>query len=148
MIRIIPQRLDGRRYYRLVDPRLIREGQYRNNASHYEGCAAYFLCEETRVLILIFIETRSRGGAIGEALAVRAPETRILIKVWTDGRGTLCLAVKNHCHANSKTSKLKRDVAKVEEKDGEEIEGERQFGCLLPLSVWSFDGRILRPRYR
>jgi hypothetical protein len=75
-----------------------------------KGATAYFLCEETRILILIFIETQSRGGTIGEALAVRAPEMCILIKMWTAGRGTLCLAVKNHCRANSKILKLARNA--------------------------------------
>lgn len=60
---------------------LIRESQYRNNAFYYtKGGTAYFLCEETRVLILIFIEIQRvpKGKCNrGSSLAVRASETYI-----------------------------------------------------------------------
>lgn len=71
-----------------------------------------FSVRRNTVLILIFIETQSPGHNRGSSLAACALETRILIKMWSAVRGTLCLSVKNHCHANSKISKPVRTPTK------------------------------------
>lgn len=95
-----------------------------------------------------FYRDQSRGGTIGEAFVVRAPETRILIKTWTAGLGTLCLTVKNHCRANSKISKLVRNAVKEKKRQPTKSKG-REAICILSIaSVWPFDKKILRRRYR